>query len=256
MTTTGHRRQAPRLTLPRPGRSPWALAAAVLLHVGLLGLLSWARQRDLLTWVPAHTPGAVADVGGGGGGGGRRIREVALPALRNTRPPPAPDPVELAVVPRLVEPVPPVPESVEPVVLPPPPADTTRPTTADEGGAGAGAGSGGGTGGGRGTGTGTGTGPGSGPGSGGEGGRALPPEPRQLILPPLDYPRQMRGRTIAVTFWVNTSGRVERVVLEPEIEDRGFARRFEDVMRNYRFRPARSGEGAAIPGTTTVTVTF
>jgi TonB family protein len=77
-----------------------------------------------------------------------------------------------------------------------------------------------------------------------------------VILPPLDYPRSLRGRTIAVTFWVGTDGRVERVALDPEIEDRGFAKKFAEVMRNYRFRPARSADGVAIAGTTTVSVTF
>jgi hypothetical protein len=66
----------------------------------------------------------------------------------------------------------------------------------------------------------------------------------------------MRGRTIAVTFWVASDGRVERVALDPEIDDGGFSKRFSDVMRHYRFRPARSPEGVAIPGTTTVSVTF
>jgi TonB family protein len=66
----------------------------------------------------------------------------------------------------------------------------------------------------------------------------------------------MRGRTIAVTFWVNTDGTVERVTVEPEIGDRGFERKLIAVMRNYRFRPARSAEGTPIPGTTTISVTF
>jgi TonB family protein len=66
----------------------------------------------------------------------------------------------------------------------------------------------------------------------------------------------MRGRTIAVTFWVATDGRVERVALEPEIEDKGFAKKLAEVMRNYRFRPARAPDGQIIPGTTTVSVTF
>lgn len=84
----------------------------------------------------------------------------------------------------------------------------------------------------------------------------MPPEPRQVILPPLDYPRSMRGRTVAVTFWVRVDGRVERVELAPEIDDRGFAKKFVEVMRNYRFRPARSADGVAVAGTTTVSVTF
>lgn len=66
----------------------------------------------------------------------------------------------------------------------------------------------------------------------------------------------MRGQTIAVTFWVGTDGRVERVAMEPEIQDGGFAKKFAEVMRNYRFRPARGPDGTVIPGTTTVSVTF
>jgi TonB family protein len=84
----------------------------------------------------------------------------------------------------------------------------------------------------------------------------VPPEPRQLILPPLDYPKAMRGRSVAVTFWVTVQGRVERVELDHTLDDRGFQRKFIEVMRNYRFRPARGPEGQAVPGVTTVTVTF
>lgn len=77
-----------------------------------------------------------------------------------------------------------------------------------------------------------------------------------MILPPLDYPRDLRGQSVAVTFWVSAQGRVERVALEPEIDDRGFAKKFAEVMRNYKFKPARSAEGVAIAGVTTVTITF
>jgi TonB family protein len=84
----------------------------------------------------------------------------------------------------------------------------------------------------------------------------VPPEPRQLILPPLDYPRAMRGRTVAVTFWVKVDGRVERVELDQPIDDRGFQKKFLEVMRHYRFRPARGPDGLVVPGVTTVTVTF
>jgi len=84
----------------------------------------------------------------------------------------------------------------------------------------------------------------------------MPPFPRQLILPPTDYPRNLRGLTVAVTFWVAADGRVERVALEPKPDDRGFAKRLIEVMMHYRFRPARSADGLPIPGTTTVSVSF
>jgi TonB family protein len=72
----------------------------------------------------------------------------------------------------------------------------------------------------------------------------------------MDYPKNLRGKTFAVTFWVGTDGRVEAVSVAPEITDGGFAKKFADVMKNYRFRPARSPEGTIIAGTTTVSITF
>ena len=72
----------------------------------------------------------------------------------------------------------------------------------------------------------------------------------------MDYPKSLRGKTVAVTFWVGTDGRVERIETVPAISDGGFAKKFADVMKNYRFRPAKSPEGTIIAGTTTVTITF
>jgi hypothetical protein len=85
---------------------------------------------------------------------------------------------------------------------------------------------------------------------------ARPPEPRQLILPPFDYPRSLRGLTVDVNFFVLADGRVERVVFIPDIPDRAYAKKLEDVMRAYRFRPARSAEGQAVPGLAIVKVSF
>jgi outer membrane biosynthesis protein TonB len=62
--------------------------------------------------------------------------------------------------------------------------------------------------------------------------------------------------TIAVTFHVGADGRVVAVSLSPEPGDRGFARKLEDVMKQYRFRPARSADGLPVPGTTIVSLTF
>jgi hypothetical protein len=59
-----------------------------------------------------------------------------------------------------------------------------------------------------------------------------------------------------VTFFVTEQGRVDRVVFAPEISDRGYARKLEDVMRAYRFYPARSPAGLAVPGRTTTVITF
>ena len=250
----------PSVLLPKPRKSPWSGLGSLLLHTLLIGAIVLANWREVLSWSPVTEMGDPDKERGGGGGGGS-IREVALPAFQRPAAPPAvappPPPPPLPVVP--------VPEP-EPVVLPPPPPQPTSTVSATpdsvpsastgQGGPGSGGGKGSGVGPGTGSGTGPGSGSGTGPGTGGEGGRGFPPEPRQLILPPLDYPKSMRGRTVAVTFWVATDGRVERVALDPQPEDGGFAKKLSEVMRNYRFRPARSPDGQVIPGTTTVSVTF
>jgi periplasmic protein TonB len=246
-----------KVVMPVPRRrTAWALGLALGLHLALVAFLRSDAGR---AWVRALAPGAVMlpQRGGGGGGGGGRERTLAyisLPAAPAPRP--VASPKRSQVVPR-PEPAAPVPP---PVV--PPAADTARvPAPAEAGagaiaGAGEGAGAGPGAGGGEGGGTGGGVGPGDGPGAGGEGVRETAPEPRQLVLPPADYPKDMRGRRVEVTFYVAADGRVERISVAPEIRDGGFARKFEEAMRNYRFRPARSPEGTPVPGTTTVTVFF
>lgn len=235
---------------------------SVLVHGLLIAALFLAAWLRLLDWESAGPAGDPL-LSGGGGGGGRAVRAVALPGFSAARPAQPAVQQTAEVTP---EPVP-TPVPVEELLTAPEPdvqIAATVPDTligAPDAGRG-GSGSGGGMGSGRGTGEGSGTGPGSGSGSGGGEGAGGPgsggaaPVPRQVILPPLDYPRTMRGQRVAVTFWVGTDGRVRRVELEPEIADRGFAKRFRDVMMQYRFRPARSPEGTPIAGTTTVTIAF
>jgi hypothetical protein len=224
---------------------------SLILHlVIVLGVVE--GTRGALAWDPLLEDRVGSDLSRGGGGG----REVTM--IHLTQPPTA----ATAVLP--VSPPPTVPAltatKVQPV-LPPPSLDTLPlPAQADTP-----TGAGGGSGGGSGTGSGPGTGLGSGPGPGGaaaavppEPTRAAgrPPEPRQLILPPFDYPKVMRGRTVAVTFFVLADGSVDRVVFSEDIPDRGYAKKLEDVMRAYRFRPARSAAGAIVPGVTTVSISF
>ena len=66
----------------------------------------------------------------------------------------------------------------------------------------------------------------------------------------------MRGSSIDVNFFVLADGRVDHVVFVPEIPDRGYSKKLEDAMRAYRFRPARSAAGQAIPGVAIVRVSF
>lgn len=242
---------SPRVVIPVPRRrTAGAFALVLALHLALAAFLVSDTGR---AWVRALAPGAVTlPQRGGSGAGGREqgVAYISLPAAPAPRP--VASPKRSQVVPR-PEPAAPVPP---PVV--PPATDTARVTApaAAAAGEGAGAGAGSGAGGGEGGGTGGGVGVGEGPGADGGGGGETAPEPRQLVLPPADYPKDMRGRRVEVTFYVAADGRVERISVAPEIRDGGFARKFEEAMRNYRFRPARSPEGTPVPGITTVTVFF
>jgi TonB family protein len=77
-----------------------------------------------------------------------------------------------------------------------------------------------------------------------------------LILPPAEIPSNLRGVTISVTFLVDPQGRVDQVRFSPEPNDRGFAKKLEEVMRSYRFRPARGPDGLPVAGSVAVQLTF
>ena len=149
-----------------------------------------------------------------------------------------------------------------PVVEPTPPVAApkdTNPAASTGASAGRGTGSGGGEGTGEGPGKGSGRGPGSGAGSGGGtgGGRGgYPAEPYQLILPALDAPKALRGKTVAIAFVISPDGKVVDFKVAPPIQDKGYAKRFDDTMRGYRFHPARDADGKAIEGTYTIEVTL
>lgn len=107
-----------------------------------------------------------------------------------------------------------------------------------------------------GPGAGGGTGAGAGPGAGGERGTIRPPELRDLAFPFDNPPKELRGASLEVTFWVRLDGRVERYEVNPEIDDREYARKFDEVVRAFRFTPARAPDGTRVAGTTTVTFTL
>jgi hypothetical protein len=182
-----------------------------------------------------------------------RMTPVTPPA----RPPVKPEPAV----------APPTPTPAVPATTPPPAPIDTQPSPAvasapADGAAGtapgAGPGAGGGTGGGAGPGIGPGQGPGAGPGNGGggAGGAIRPPELRDLAFPFDTPPKELRGASLAVTFWVRVDGRVDRYEVAPEIVDRDYARKFDEVIRAFRFTPARAPDGTTVAGTTTVTFTL
>jgi protein TonB len=232
-----------------PRRGAIATLVSVLLHAALIYL---AIRVSAVIVEPRGGDFAEAFqqfMAGGGGGGGKGGTFIAV------TPPAAPTvvPVEAPPVVTPVEVPAPKPEVSTPTEIPPPSA----------GAASAGAGSGGGNGGGTGTGTGTGTGSGVGPGSGGgtgggvgTGRAGMPPEPRSLMIPPLDSPKSLRGKTAEVVFVISAEGRVENFTVTPAIADKGFAKKFDEVMRGYRFRPARDADGNAVASTFTYTFTF
>lgn len=227
-------------------RRPWAGVLSLLLHALIvlllvgLGLKGAAELGNPLLNLP-QLPG-----GGGGGGKGGEFVLVTIPP-----PPPPPAAMEVPLV---------VPTEIPEVVEEPPEEVTPQPVVEPGDG-----GTGGGTGGGQGTGTGTGEGSGVGPGSGGGTGggtggggrRGRPPEPRTLIIPPIDnIPRALRGKSVEVTFYIDVTGKVTDISVSPPIADRGFARKFDEAMRSYRFRPARDSEDRIVAGVFPVTLTF
>lgn len=236
-------------------RSPLTAVVSLLLHALVVLLLvrvgmtvAEERGNPLLDFLGQQP-------GGGGGGGTGGSGYIALKAPPPPPPEEAPEEVAApAVVPEVVPPVEQLPE-LKPEVPPPP-----DPAAGAAGGSqGSGGGSGGGAGTGEGSGTGSGVGAGSGGGTGGGtggGGRpGSPPENRGMVLPPLDdIPRKLRGLTFEVTFWVDVGGRVTNLLIEPEISDRKYARRFDEVMRGYRFKPARDGDGRIVAGVATIQV--
>jgi hypothetical protein len=253
----------PHLSLPSGRRRYFGFGLSLAFHAALLALIVLHGDR---LWERSLTPGAPALFlfqGGGGGGGGNRMAYITLPSPPERQPrPPAPPP------PPNVEPpteIPPPVEEAEVVPPTPAPVDTTPAIAAADVGArapaagdgpGDGSGSGGGTGGGHGPGAGPGSGEGTGPGVGGGGGVVLPPELRDLAFPFETPPKELRGASLDVTFWVRVDGRVERYEVQPAINDRDYARKFDEVIRAFRFTPARAPDGTKVAGTTRVTFTL
>jgi hypothetical protein len=249
--------------MPSSRRRYFGLAASLVLHAGLLAVV--VLQGDRL-WRRTLAPGAPSLFpvpGGGGGGGGNRVAYITLPSSPRPAPQPPSPVVQAETRPEAAPP--PVEETEPPPPLPPEPVDSmpavaTADTTPAAPPSGAGPGTGGGRGGGAGGGTGPGSGPGSGegrgPGAGGEGGVIRPPELRDLAFPFETPPKELRGASLDVVFWVRVDGRVERYEVRPVITDRNYARKFDEVIRAFRFTPARAPDGSRIAGTTRVTFTL
>ncbi|MEP6591508.1 MAG: hypothetical protein ABJC19_10020, partial [Gemmatimonadota bacterium] len=238
-----------RASLPASSeRSRTATLISTLVHLILIAVLVRVTAEVVH---PTRSPigDAFQLAIGGGGGGGKGGAAFAAP--------PPPPPVEQALPPPVV-----VPTIVPPPLTPVAPETAfrdTTPTASAVAAAGRGGGSGGGTGTGTGPGTGSGVGPGSGSGTGGgngSGGKGgTEPVGRQMVLPAPDPPKSLRGKEIEVTFSIDAAGNVVALHIRPEISDRAYGKKFEDLMRAYTFVPARDSLGRAVAATTVITVT-
>lgn len=192
------------------------------------------------------------------GGGGSRVAYITLPPVPEPEARPVPKPTAPVPVPKPV--VKPPTEAETPEAVTPQPIDSAPGAVAqqsrDSGGAAPGPGTGSGTGSLAGTATGTGAAGRGGAGTGGEGGKARPPTPRDMAFPFDTPPKELRGLSLSVTFWVRIDGRVERYTVDPQIKDRDYAKKFDEVMRAFRFTPAQTADGTRVPGTTRISFTL
>jgi hypothetical protein len=166
---------------------------------------------------------------GGGGGGGSQITYVELPAVAAFSPSRAePEPPRRArdmpiPRPQLRE----IPKENRPLNLRPPTGPIVVPII-----------------------------PGRGPGTGGPGGAGFAPSLQQALIPPSDWPDEVRGQAYTVRFWVDERGRVTRVEVEPRIPDSAYRKKFLDKMREYVFTPARGIDGTAVAASVEIQILF
>jgi hypothetical protein len=224
----------PALKLPLPPRrlGPGAIVAIVI-HVLFLAAILYERS--------SYMNRTLGDPGpkGGGGSGDPTVRYFSVPRAA------APAAATVPVTPPVPVPEPEVkPLEIARIQITPQHVPLVAPVLS---GTGTGsAGSGGGAGGGSGTGVGTHT----GPGSGGDGGYIVPPEVIGLVIPP-----DCASGQFAVSFSIDTQGRVDRVELDPLPKDGGCRREFLARLREYKFKPARTAEGRPVAGVVRIDVT-
>ncbi len=250
----------PTARLPRTDRRYGAgVVFAAVAHALVIVLLAggWAE-----TYFEGSRDPGPGRGGGGGGGGGRSIRYIDLPPLPTSASRSVQPTAKAAPKVEIELPKPKVAAAEEKPIIPNPTLATPEPvmpvvarTAADNPqalgpgtGTGVGPGVGAGVGGGQGTGRGPGIGSGTGPGLGGDGTAYYAPEPRAIIYPFEDPPASVRGREFLIRFWVSDRGRVDKVEIEPEIEDRAFRAKLLERVTSWTFYAARTREGKPVNG--------
>jgi hypothetical protein len=248
-------RQAPGAFLPNTGKRFTAGAAISLaVHGLLLFLIIWTGIRAanrLMGTGPGTGP-----AGGGGGGTGSQVTYVEIPAfVASSNKLRAPDPVEDGVTFSMAQP------RVKEIERPLRTEKFTRsaapvmPATwrGRDGGSNDDSGTGPGVGGGAGKGKGTGIGSNTGPGTGGGRGPVYAPEPRSVVYPVEEAPGSIKGMQLVIHFWVDSRGRVTKVAVEPEIEDKSYRSKLLASLSRWFFYPARTADGTPTAGELIVT---
>jgi hypothetical protein len=78
-----------------------------------------------------------------------------------------------------------------------------------------------------------------------------------MVMPPTEnVPKEVRGQVEEVTFYISATGVVTDLKVAPVIQNRGYARKFDEVMRGYTFKPARDAAGNKIASVLTMQVTI
>ena len=80
---------------------------------------------------------------------------------------------------------------------------------------------------------------------------------KQMVMPPLEgYPKELRNKSFEITFFIAASGVVSDLKVVPAITNKDFAKKFDQIMRAYTFRPGQDSLGNKVAGVFVYTVTF
>lgn len=253
-TTSRRPRYRPPIGIPvREEGARMGVVSSILFHGLILLLIIVPFFAPEIAEVVSGGAGGPGPAGGGGGSGGSAARpaQPVTERLRYIRviPTPVVTPAEIPPVPEVPKPVeekPPEPEIEIKTEVPKEQIDLALGSgvggPGKDGTGGAGPGSGGGVGSGVGTGRGTGT----GPGTGGGPGTIYPPQPIQVVIPPLPAPERIKPYKIVALFDVDERGNIIGSPRFNPSKDRDYNRRVLAVLKSYKFRPATTWEGTPV----------
>jgi TonB family protein len=72
-----------------------------------------------------------------------------------------------------------------------------------------------------------------------------PPTPIKLFIPPLPIPERVRGFHLVAEYDVDEAGRIVNFKFTPT-PDRGYNRRLEEMLKEFKFRPGTTPDGTPI----------